>query len=96
MSAGKFHEPALADPRDLEPGDLVACLDAGTGMRLATTLVGDDQCDLWWFALLNRPAETTHIYDWPVPQGSTALQLGETSWKSMPLPQVLARRQVAP
>jgi hypothetical protein len=89
----KYLEPEVIDPRLLEAGDQVGCLNGGRHLQVMTC-DPDDQIDEFWLTLLNTPDETTHIWDRPVPHGNTALDLAGFGWKVAMLPQVWARRRI--
>lgn len=90
----KFHEPEVHDPRELEVGDQIGCVNGG---RTLQVLTGDPNgtVDEFWMDLWNNPAETTHMWDEPVPHGSVALNLDGHGWKVLVLPRVWARRRIA-
>lgn len=103
----KYHEPELIDPRTLvddgdeqvsylRAGDQVGCLDGARELSLITTEVDEAYYDVTWVKLCNDPGTTTDLWGTPVPYGSAALDLADIGWRVMPLPRVLARRQVAP
>jgi len=91
----KYQEPDVLDPRTLQAGDQVGCLDSGTQLRL---MVGEPygHDDAVWVTLHNAPGETTHLWDEPVPHGNVALKMGgyDHDWKVVTLPQVWARRRI--
>lgn len=92
-SSEKFQEPEVVDPRTLEIGDQVGCVDTGTTLRLLTCDPYDSY-DPLWLSLCNQPSATTHIWDQLVPAGNTALDLAGFGWKRVALPQVWARRKI--
>lgn len=97
MSADKFQEPELADPRTLQAGDQVACLElSAKGYTLVVTAV-EYYADVVWRTLWNVPGKCHDVHGVPVRETSVALQFGpyDHDWKIMPVPQVLARRRIA-
>lgn len=90
----KYQEPELLDPRTLESGDQLACLDSGNGPTLATSGPIGEHYEPIWFNLCNTPGETTAVWGRAVPKGQVAIDLAGVGWTVMILPKTWARRQI--